>query len=79
MTHICASTPASTNDVADDTLRGAAAIAAYIGQTERQTNHLLDQARLPAFKIGRSWHMRKSTYRDFIGRLEAKALAGIAA
>jgi hypothetical protein len=59
--------------MAADTLEGAAAIAAFIGKTERQTEHLLSKRRLPAFKIGNVWHMRRSTYLKFIERLEAKA------
>ena len=70
---------ADTDCIADDTLRGAASIAAFIGEPERRANYLLEQARLPAFKIGRCWHMRKSTYRSFIAGLEAKALAKVAA
>ena len=61
--------------IADDTLKGAVEIAPYIGKTERQTNHLLEQRRLPAFKIGRCWHMRRSTYQAFIERLEADAIS----
>jgi hypothetical protein len=67
-------TPPDRDSVATDTLEGAAEIAAHIGKTQRQTNHLLEQHRLPAFKIGRSWHMRRSTYQAFIERLEAGAI-----
>ena len=69
----------NTDDVADDTLRGAASIAAFLGEPERRANYLLEQNKLPAFKIGRCWHMRKSTYRNFIAELEAKAMAKVAA
>ncbi len=69
----------STDDISADTLRGAAAIAAYTGHTERQINHLLEHNKLPAVKIGGRWIMRKSTYRNFLARLEADALARIAA
>ena len=40
---------------------GAAAIAAYTGKSVRTTNHLLEMRLLPAFKIGRSWHIRRFT------------------
>ncbi len=66
------------DSVAIDTLEGAVEIAAHIGKTERQTNHLLEQRRLPAFKIGRCWHMRRSTYQAFIERLEAEAISAAA-
>ena len=69
----------AASTVADDTLDGAAKIAAHIGKTVRQTNHLLEQGRLPAFKIGHGWHMRKSTYLTFVSRLEAEAMSKVAA
>jgi hypothetical protein len=61
--------------MATDTLEGAAAIAVFIGKTERQINHLLSKKQLPAFKLGGIWHMRKSTYATFIARLETEAAA----
>jgi hypothetical protein len=61
--------------MANDTLEGTRAIAEFIGKTERQTNHLLATKRLPAFKLGDKWHMRRSTYRAHIERLEAGAIA----
>jgi hypothetical protein len=72
-------TTAATSDdqdyVATDTLKGAIEISAHIGKTGRQTTHLLEQRLLPAFKIGRCWHMRRSTYQAFIERLEAEAIS----
>jgi hypothetical protein len=65
----------NTNDIAADTLEGAAAIAVFIGKTERQANHLLSKKQLPAYKLGNIWHMRKSTYEVFIECLESKAAA----
>ena len=66
---------AQTGAVAEDTLQGTSAIAFYIGKTERQTSHLLENSQLPAFKIGNGWHMRKSTYAAFIERKEQEAIA----
>jgi hypothetical protein len=63
------------DDLAADTLEGAAAIAAFLGKTERQTNYLLERKQLPAFKLGGRWHMRRSTYAAFVIRLEAAALS----
>ncbi len=60
--------------IADDTLEGAAKIAAHIGKSIRQTNYLLETKRLPAFKIGDRWHMRKSRYEQFVAQLEAQAI-----
>jgi hypothetical protein len=58
---------------AKDVLEGAAAIAAYTGKTLRQTHYLLETGQLPAFKIGRAWHMRRSTFHQHIEHLEASA------
>jgi hypothetical protein len=58
---------------ANDILEGAAAIAAYTGKTIRQANYLLETGQLPAFKIGRNWHMRRSTFQQHIEELEAAA------
>ena len=59
--------------MADDTLQGAMEIAFFIGKSERQAQYLLEAKLLPAFKIGGKWHLRKSTYRAYIERLEADA------
>jgi hypothetical protein len=59
--------------LADDMLRGAAKISEYTGDSERRTQYLLETKRLPAFKIGHVWHMRKSTYRAYVERLESHA------
>ena len=60
---------------ADDMLPGAAAIAAHIGKTERQTQHLIERRQLPVFKIGNIWH----GYAAFVERLESAAMAQVAA
>jgi hypothetical protein len=69
----CLMTNIFESDLAADTLSGASAIAAFLGKTERQTNHLLEKRQIPAFKLGGRWHMRKSTYRSHIERLESAA------
>lgn len=58
---------------ANDILEGAAAIAAHTGKTLRQAHYLLETGQLPAFQIGRVWHMRRSTFQRFIEDLEASA------
>ena len=63
---------------AADTLCGAAAIAEFLGKTERQVQHLLENRRLPAFKLGGVWHLRRTTYALFIARLEAQAMGNVA-
>ena len=76
---LLASTAIPSDNIADDTIEGAARIAAYIGKPRRQTNHLLETRQLPAFKIGRGWNMRKSTYRRFIEQKESEAIAAMQA
>lgn len=63
------------DNIADDMLDGAKEIAAYTGDDVRRVNHLLETGRLPAFKMGKRWRMRKSTYLRYIEKLEAEALA----
>ena len=61
-------------DFTNDVLNGAGAIAAFLNQTARRTYHLLESGKLPAFKLsGRKWQARKSTLRQHIEALEAKA------
>jgi hypothetical protein len=56
--------------VADDLLRGTSEIAGFIGFSRKRTARLLNNRQLPAFKIGRIWCMRKSTYTDWMNRRE---------
>jgi hypothetical protein len=56
--------------IADDLLRGLGEIAAFTGFGEKRAFRLLQNGTLPAFKIGRIWHMRKSTYTDWMNRQE---------
>jgi len=57
--------------ISTDTLTSTAEIAAFLGKSERQVVHLLWKRKIPAFKLGGRWHMRKSTYLAHIERLEA--------
>jgi hypothetical protein len=50
----------SDRSLADDVLRGCAAIAAYIGLDQRQTFHALQRGYLPAQKEGKTWVALKS-------------------
>jgi hypothetical protein len=62
------------DDLKNDLLNGAEAIAAFLNQTERRIYHLLEMGKLPAFKLGgRKWQARKSSLRRQIEALEAKA------
>jgi hypothetical protein len=65
----------SQDELFQDTLQGAAAIAVFLGKTERQTNHLLEKKQIPAFKLGGRWHMRKTTCAAYVQRLEAEGMS----
>jgi hypothetical protein len=63
--------------LANDLLRGVPAIADYVGETTRQTYHLLETGKLPGFKMpdGRIWHAHKSTLKNHYRRLEGEVAA----
>jgi hypothetical protein len=65
----------SQDELSQDTLQGAAAIAVFLGKTARQTNHLLEKKQIPAFKLGGRWHMRKTTFAAYVQRLEAEGMS----
>ncbi len=47
-----------------DLLRGAQAIADYLGQPYRKTVYQLESKQLPAWKIGQQWHSTKPKLRS---------------
>ena len=59
------STSESPKSLADDILRGAEAIGAFIGLEARQTFHCLQAGNLPATKEGKIWVSTKSRLRQF--------------
>jgi excisionase family DNA binding protein len=62
-----------------DLLYGASAIAQYMGLTDRQVRHLVEQHHLPVFKLGvtlcanRSSIDQWSREKEVMGRKDAKA------
>jgi hypothetical protein len=57
--------------MASDLKAGIKAISKFLNKSERQTYHLCASGQLPgAFKIGRIWHLRASTFVDAIKRRE---------
>ena len=58
------------NTIRDDLLVGAAAIGAFWGCSKRRAFYLCERGNLPAFKVGRIWHARKSTLIAHVRRLE---------
>jgi hypothetical protein len=63
----------SEEKLADEILKGCPAIADYIGESPRQTYHLLETGQLPGFKMpnGREWRARKSTLNRHYERLDS--------
>jgi hypothetical protein len=54
----------STTDLADDLLRGAAEIGAFLGnRSPRQTFHWLEKGFVPARKVGALWIASKTRLR----------------
>jgi hypothetical protein len=68
-----------TDDLASDLLRGAEAIAAFTGESERQIYDAAHTKRLPIWKAGKGKKAAliasKSTLRAHYRALEAKAIA----
>ena len=56
--HVTANT--SSPDLADDILHGGAAIAEFLGVSNRRAFYLLENHHVPSFKLGRTWCARKS-------------------
>jgi hypothetical protein len=52
-----------SNDDFSDLLRGAQAVADYIGKNYRQTVYLLSTKQLPGWKVGAVWHSTKPKIR----------------
>ena len=62
-------------ELSDDMLNGADNIAAFLGQPVRRVYYLLERKQLPAFKLGTSWHARRSTLLRFIAKKEGATAA----
>jgi len=61
------------DNLGSDLLKGATAIADFLGEKPRRVFYLCERGLIPAFKIGQRWHARKSTLRAHFERLEAGA------
>lgn len=61
--------------LAADILRGAAAIADYLGFDRRAVYHAVSKGSLPAFRIGDTVCARRSTLARWIEEQEAAAMA----
>ena len=56
-----------------DFLYGAKSIAAHLGMTEKAVYHLIEEGRLPVFKIGRRVAARRSRLQQHFEKLEQQA------
>ena len=61
------------NQLSDDVLKGAKAIAEFMGDSQRRVFYMLERGDLPAFKLAGRWTARKSTLLAHFARLEARA------
>ncbi|HEX3919183.1 MAG TPA: hypothetical protein VHW60_17740 [Caulobacteraceae bacterium] len=61
--------------LADDIIEGAEAIGAEIGVRPRRAFLLMEKGAIPAFKLLGKWHVRRSTLRAYIEKLERDAIA----
>lgn len=66
-------------ELKNDRLKGAKAIADFMGEDPRRIFYLLEQRLIPAFKLGGRWNARKSTLLKHIEKLESEALEGTTA
>ena len=61
MSNLGTPTPES---LADDTLKGVVAIAAFLGEPVRRTSYLLERKLVPAGQVGRAWYASKRVLRE---------------
>lgn len=65
----------SNDNLAADLLRGADAIAKYLGMPRRAVYHAVTKGHLPTFRIGETVMARRSTLAVWIAEQEARAAA----
>ncbi len=59
-----------TATIGDDLMSGVPAIATECNWTESKTYHMLQTGKIPGFKIGKIWHLRKSRLKRHLDELE---------
>ncbi len=64
---------ASNDNLADDILKGADAIAEFIGEDRRAVYHAVRKGTIPTFRIGENIRARKSTLLAWIAAQEGVA------
>lgn len=68
-----ASLDEANDNFADDVLKGAEEIAAFLGEKPRAVFYAISKGRLPHYRIGESIRARKSALRQWIAEQEASA------
>lgn len=66
---------AANDNISHDLLRGADAIATYLGFPRRAVYHAVAKGHLPSFRVGETVCARKSTLVAWIAEQEAGAAA----
>lgn len=64
---------AANDNLSADLLRGADAIAEFLGFPRRAVYHAVSQGHLPSFRVGETVCARKSTLTNWISEQERKA------
>lgn len=65
--------PPSNDNMKDDILKGATAIADFIGEDRRAVYHAINKGTIPTFRIGQNIRARKSTLIEWIESQERSA------
>ncbi len=63
------------DNLAEDMLKGADAIASYLGFDRRAVYHLVGKGGIPHFRLGTTVCARKSTLLRWVAEQEARAAA----
>jgi excisionase family DNA binding protein len=66
---------AANDNISNDLLRGADAIANYLGFPRRAVYHAVSKGHLPSFRVGDTVCARKSTLTAWIAEQESAARA----
>jgi excisionase family DNA binding protein len=64
--------------MSDDILKGIKEIAEYIGCSESTVNRMIAGQKIPVFRFGGQWRMRKSTWDGWVSSLQTAAVQQIA-
>lgn len=63
------------DNIADDVLKGASEIAAFLGEDRRSVFYMISKGVIPHFRLGESIRARKSTLRSWVAEQEKAGAA----